>query len=94
MAQSNIERFCELLDTVPLAPIGDEFFGQMCSFQIKTNDPLKLKAMLYDQYRIEIPVMVQGDKVFIRYSINAFNDQNDLDLLYRVLKEIIALKML
>jgi isopenicillin-N epimerase len=94
LAQSNIERFCELLDTVPLAPIGDEFFGQMCSFQIKTNDPQKLKAMLYDQYRIEIPVMLQGDKVFIRYSINAFNDQNDLDLLYRVLKEIIALNML
>lgn len=88
LVRDNILRFCELLNTVPLAPMSDEFFGQMCSLQIKTSDPLKLKSVLYDHHRIEIPVMVHDDKVFIRYSINAFNSQSDLDQLYHALVEL------
>ena len=54
--------------------------------QIKTSAPEKLQRLLYEKYKIEIPVMRQDDKIFLRYSINAFNDQNDLDKLYNALK--------
>jgi hypothetical protein len=34
--------------------------------------------------------MRQDDKIFLRYSVQAFNDQSDLDKLYNALSEIIA----
>jgi isopenicillin-N epimerase len=90
LARSNYQRFCDLVGTQPVCPVTDEFLGQMCSIPIKTRQPEKLKAILYDKYRIEIPVMPHGPHVFLRYSINAFNDQSDLDKLYEALKDIKA----
>jgi len=62
----------------------------MCSMRINTTEPEKLYAHLFEKYSIEIPVMRQDNLVFIRYSINAFNSQADLDKLYNALSEIIA----
>ena len=88
LAHLNYQRFCDLLNTQPLAPISDEFLGQMCSMQIKASAPEKLQRLLYEKYKIEIPVMRHDDKIFLRYSINAFNEQSDLDKLYDALNEI------
>lgn len=90
LAQAHYQRFCDLLHTSPLAPISNEFLGQMCSMQINTPAPEKLQRLLYEKYKIEIPVMRQDDKVYIRYSINAFNSEKDLDTLYDALEDIIT----
>lgn len=90
LAQSNYLRFCNLFGTKPLCPITDEFLGQMCSIPVKTSEPEKLQRLLFDKYQIEIPVMQKGDVVFIRYSIQAYNSQQDLDKLYDSLTEIIS----
>ena len=85
LVKSNALRFCELMNCKPLAPLNDDFIGQMFSIEIKTNEPEKLQSTLYQKYNIEIPVMAHADKVFLRYSINAFNSQQDLDILYDAL---------
>jgi hypothetical protein len=53
---------------------------------VSLENPREFQKMLFDMYQIEIPVMQQNDKVYIRYSINGFNSQKDLDRLYDVLK--------
>lgn len=88
LAQRNYQRFCDLFDSKPLCPINDEFLGQMCSIPIKTNKPFELKSLLYEKYKIEIPVMVHERHVFLRYSIQAFNSQEDLDVLYSALTDV------
>ena len=90
LAHSNYQRFCDLLGAAPLAPISDEFLGQMCSIPISTTQPEKLQRHLFEHYNIEIPVMRHGQHIFLRYSINAFNSQEDLDRLYAALQEIKA----
>ena len=90
IARSNYRRFCNLLNTKPLCPVTDEFLGQMCSIPVSTSQPQKLQQLLFEKYGIEVPVMKQGDLTFIRYSIQAFNSQEDLDRLYDALKEIIG----
>ncbi|MFM8710917.1 MAG: aminotransferase class V-fold PLP-dependent enzyme, partial [Sphingomonadales bacterium] len=85
---SNALRFCNLLETEPLLPLDDFFVRQLFSIPIRTTEPDKLKARLFDEFKIEIPVMRQGDRVFIRYSIQAFNDQKDLDRLAEVLTQL------
>jgi isopenicillin-N epimerase len=88
MVRANAPRFCELVGLTPLAPVTNEFLGQMFSIPIKTNDPAKLQKHLFTEYKIEIPVMPHNDATYLRYSINAFNSQNDLDRLYSAVKEI------
>lgn len=88
MVRDNAARFTDLLESEPLCPIKEEFLGQMFSIPIKNKEPEIFQKKLFEKYSIEIPVMRQGERVFIRYSINAFNTQNDLDRLYEVLKEL------
>lgn len=88
LVRKNALRFCELLGTAPISPITDEWLGQMFSIPIITPEPEKLQRHLFVNYKIEIPVMRQEDKTYLRYSINAFNTQNDLDRLYEALHDI------
>jgi len=78
----------ELLNTKPLAPLTNEFFGQMCSAEIKTTEPEKLQRLLFEKYRIEIPVMRHADKCYIRFSFQAFNTVAEIDYLVQSLAEI------
>ncbi len=90
MVQNNANEMCNLLKAKSICPIDDSFLVQMYSTSIKTSQPEKLKALLYDKYKIEIPVMRQDDKVYLRYSIQAFNTQEDVDNLFSALKNIIT----
>lgn len=88
LALGNAMQFCNLLNAEPLLPLDDFFVRQLFSIPIKTSEPEKLKAILFDEYKIEIPIMRHGDRVFIRYSIQAFNQQDDLDRLAEALKKL------
>ena len=87
---NNYQRLCDLLKTQPICPITEEFLGQMASIPVNTPNPLALKELLFNKYQIEIPVMPLNGEYFLRYSINAYNSQEDLDLLYKALQDIIA----
>lgn len=88
LVRDNAGKFCELLGTTPLAPLNDDFFVQLCSARIKTSLPEKLHQLFFDKYKIEIPVPRHGDNIYLRYSINAFNNQEDLDKLFAAIIEI------
>lgn len=90
LVHSNYARFCKLFGTQPICPITDEFLGQMCSVPVQTTEPEKLQRLLFEKYKIEVPVMRQDHLTFLRYSINGFNSQADLDKLYDALTEITA----
>lgn len=89
LVQNNYERFCELLGTAPICPVGDEFLGQMCSSPIHCSEPEKLQRCLFEQYRIEVPVMRQADAVYLRFSVQAYNSQEDIN---RLAEALAALK--
>lgn len=84
----NYQSFCDLLGTKPICPVSEEFLGQMASIPIKTDNPTELKELLYSKYKIQIPVMFLNGNTFLRYSINAYNSQNDLDILRVALIDI------
>ncbi|MFM6926387.1 MAG: aminotransferase class V-fold PLP-dependent enzyme [Ferruginibacter sp.] len=88
LVQQNAAAFCALLGSEPLAPVNDDFILQLFSAEIKAPEPEKLYRHFFDTYKIEIPVMRHGNKVFLRYSINAFNSQQDLDTLFAAIKDI------
>jgi isopenicillin-N epimerase len=84
----NYQKFCDLLGSTPICPVTNVFLGQMCSIPIKTEQPMALKELLFEKYKIEIPVMKIDHGIFLRISLNAYNDEKDLETLYHALKEI------
>lgn len=89
LLKKNSGRFCDLLQTKPLAPLNDDFIAQMLSLEIKTENAQALHDILFQQYKIQVPIMQLENKKFLRYSIQVFNTQQDLDRLYEALKELI-----
>src|SRR5690606_28574145 len=82
------KEMASLLETEPLAPLNDEFYGQLCSTRIRTNDPVKLQRLLFESYKIEIPVMQHGDNCYIRFSYQVFNTDEELNYLLASLTKI------
>jgi isopenicillin-N epimerase len=86
----NAQKFYDLLGSQPLAPLTQVFYGQFFSVPLRTSNPIQLKHVLYSGYKIEIPVTEQNGNYFLRYSVQGFNSQADLDVLYSALEQIIA----
>lgn len=76
------------LETEALAPLNQDFFGQMCSMKIRTRDPLALKRELLYAHNIEIPVMEYEGETFIRVSWQGFNQERDFDHLLDALFQL------
>ena len=85
----NYQRFCDLVGTQPICPISEEFLGQMVSIPIRTEKPMELKELLYSKYKIQIPIMPLNGSIYMRYSINVYNSQEDLEVLYQAITDII-----
>lgn len=94
LVQNWLPKLCDLVGSKPLAPVTDEFIGQMGSIPVRCGNPVELKQILYNEYKIEIPVMVQNGEAYIRYSINAFNSEGDLIILEKTLKELKERKLI
>ena len=90
IVRNNYQLFCSLLGSTPICPIYEEFLGQMCSTLINTSEPEKLQKYLFEHYKIEVPIARQENNFLLRYSINGFNSQEDLDKLFQALEEIIS----
>ena len=89
MVLANAPLFYELLGTNPISPLTNEWIGQMISIPIHTKEPEILQRKLYKEFNIEIPIMRQGEDIYMRYSINAFNSIQDLEALHNALSTII-----
>lgn len=81
-----IERICDLTGMPPLYPLDSEFYSQMGIAPLPLSDLMTLKARLYDEYKIEIPLTEWQDRQFIRISVQGYNTQEDIDALVSALE--------
>jgi isopenicillin-N epimerase len=81
------ERCRQLLAALelPFAPLTDDF-AQMRGFRVDHPDPAALKRRLYDEHRIEVPVVETATGWVMRVSVQAYNDESDLARLTRALE--------
>ena len=81
-----IERICDLTALPPLYPLDSDYYSQMGIAAVPPSDLSTLKTRLYDEYRIEVPVVQWQDRQFIRISIQGYNTQEDIDALLQALE--------
>ena len=91
LTQTNASRFCALMQTTPNSPVNDDFVAQLFSIPINIAAPEKLHDLLYQQYHIQVPVPSHEGQYYLRYSIQGFNQQDDLDKLYQAMEELVSL---
>ncbi len=65
----------------------NENYTQLASIQIPdTFDVAQLKTYLYEEHKVELPVLAWSDKKMIRVSIQGYNTEKDIDALVKGLK--------
>ena len=79
--------FINFLDFEPPCP--DDWLGQMASIPIPVNDPENFKKKLLSNYNIQIPVFKWENKTLLRYSIQAYNLDSELEKLLHAVKELL-----
>lgn len=97
LAVKTYQQIKHLTGLEPISPERDStsdnphlWFNQMFSARLpKDVDPLLLKLRLHDQYHIEVPVITWGDQIFIRVSIQGYNDSLDTDRLLSALGNLL-----
>ena len=80
-----LERIASLTGMPPVVPLDSKFYELMAVAPLPFMDPVALKNRLYDEHKIELPVIVWQDQLFIRISVQAYNDQSDIDALLHAL---------
>lgn len=80
-------QFLDYLNIDPICP--DDWLGQMASIQIPIKEPESLKNILLEKYKIQVPVFEWEGKVYLRFSVQAYNTGAELDCLIKAVKEIL-----
>jgi isopenicillin-N epimerase len=90
LAQLARAQISELTDLPPLTPDSEVWYSQMAAMPLPPGDEVALKRRLYDEYQIEIPVMVWQGQRYIRISAQGYNTRADVDKLVGALGEILG----
>ena len=87
-------RICELTGLAPLHARSDDWFAQLAAAQLPADTDLPaLKIRLYDEFRIEIPLIEWQDKKLIRISVQGYNTEADIERLLFALSKLVAIKL-
>src|SRR5450759_1393311 len=90
LARQAIHQISALTGMAPLYPAKSQLYAQMATARLPDNiDCVQLQKALWDQYRIEIPLINWNGIKLIRFSFQAYNSIKDLDLLSAALKELL-----
>lgn len=75
----------------PLSPDSSEWYMQMVTLPLPPCDAVQLKARLYDEFRIEVPIVTWQNQQFIRVSLQAYNAADDVEKLVIALERLLDL---
>jgi isopenicillin-N epimerase len=89
LAQKARQSIESITGITPLSPDSPEWYAQMVSVPLPPCDAEQLKSRLYDEYHIEVPIVVWNDRTLIRISIQAYNTHADIDALVNALERLL-----
>jgi isopenicillin-N epimerase len=89
LAVETWKRIHALTGCAPLHSDPELWFAQMTVSTLPADsDPAALKARLYDEFRIEIPVIAWHERKLIRLSVQGYNTKRDMDKLLFALNAV------
>lgn len=79
----------ELTGLEQICPDSPEWYAQMATIPLPSCDAEELKRRLYDEYRVEVPIIEWNSRQFIRVSVQGYNAKGDLDALISALAALL-----
>lgn len=67
----------------------DTWYMQMFTAPLPPCDPVSLKRRLYDEFGIEVPIMLWQNRPYLRVSIQAYNTLADVERLMEALVRLL-----
>jgi isopenicillin-N epimerase len=90
LARATRDRLNALTGQAPLCPDSSEWFHQLFAVRLPPAvDCAALKARLWDECRVEVPVYRFGDVPLLRVSLQGYNTQADVDALVTALEHLL-----
>jgi isopenicillin-N epimerase len=89
LLRDTLQRICDLTGLSPLYQLDSSFYAQMGVAPLPLSNLPLLKSRLYAEYRIEVPLIEWNGMHLIRVSIQAYNNQHDVDTLLDALKSLL-----
>ncbi len=83
------KRISALTGLPPLVPDSPEWFVQMAAFPLPACDAETLKQRLYDEFAVEVPIIVWNGQPLVRVSSQTYNTQKDVDTLVSALASLL-----
>lgn len=91
LAVETWQRINDLTGLAPLHSSADEWFAQMIVSPLPADtDIVEMKRQLYDQHRIEIPLIDWHGHKLIRLSVQGYNSKGEMDRLLTALRQLLT----
>jgi isopenicillin-N epimerase len=82
-------RIARLTGLPGICPDSTAWYAQMAAFPLPACDGTKLQRQLYDEYRIEVPIIEWNGRQLVRVSIQGYNTPADVDVLVAALGKLL-----
>lgn len=79
----------ELTGLEQICPDSPEWYAQMATIPLPSCDAEELKRRLYDEYRVEVPIIEWNSRQFIRVSVQGYNTREDVEALVEALAALL-----
>ena len=83
------QRIEELTGLPPICPDSPEWYAQMAAFPLPKCDGATLQRRLYDEYRVEVPIIEWGGRQLVRVSVQGYNTEDDVEVLLGGLEDLL-----
>lgn len=78
-----------LTGLAPICPDSGEWYAQMATFPLPACAAAQLKRRLYDEHRVEVPILEWGGRQFVRVSVQEYNTRADVEGLLEALGDLL-----
>lgn len=83
------ERIVTMMGLTPATPDDPRWYGSMASMPLPPGDARALQTALWQQHKIEVPVVERDGQRSIRVSCHLYNNHDDVDTLCEALAELL-----
>jgi isopenicillin-N epimerase len=84
------DRFSVMKNLCLATPTHPDIYGFMTAFRlVKPVDPISLRRELWEQHRIEVPIIERPDCLLVRVSAHFYNTEEEIDRLAEALSELL-----
>jgi len=90
LVRQAMARICNLTGLAALYPEDGSLYIQMATMPLPpVGDSLAFKRRLYDDYRIEVPIIEWQGRPFLRVSVQGYNTEADIEALMHALSALL-----